>query len=442
MERLKARERFEPPPRSRGPDKLNGIRALLNQLNNPEKTFQIVHVAGTNGKGTTSAMIAGLLKQSGKQCGLYTSPHLMALNERFMIDGTPITREALAEAGTLVLDAADAMASGPYLSYFDVLTAIGLLAFRQAGVDWAVLEVGLGGRSDATNVTESKALAVITAIGLDHTQVLGNDLHTIAGEKMGIVRPGVPVVIGRQPFGLEDWLAERASEMDAHPVLSVRQPLEWIPGQPEQVVWKGVATHPLSLASGRKITTAMLDCAATALCAAGVLLGEPDPDDATARLREALSLAPPGRLDYREGVLIRDSTLPPFHRVVLDGGHNAPAIHLLAEHLRRWNFRDFTAIFTMQQDKLIPEVQEALKELLGDCGRLILPPPMTPRSPTGEALEAFIQSAAGGSPPPIIRANSLRETLFLANEKAETPLVITGSFWMVGDLMRELEFRK
>ena len=173
--------------------KLDRIRALLRHLGDPHERLRIVHVAGTKGKGSTSAMLASVFRQAGYRTGLFTSPHLSRVEERFQVDGRPVTPGEL----TVLLEDVRAAAARGRLepTFFEIATALGFLHFRRRGVEAAVIEVGLGGRFDATNVCRP-AVAVITSISFDHTRELGDRLASIAREKAGIVKPGRPAVSG------------------------------------------------------------------------------------------------------------------------------------------------------------------------------------------------------------------------------------------------------
>src|ERR1041385_4598144 len=165
-----------------------------SELGNPHKKYPIIHVAGTKGKGSVSALCASALQAAGYKTGLYTSPHLLDYTERIRINSEPISHEQMIE---LVEEVTPAVAKIPKLTTFEITTAIGFLAFAKNGGNAAVIEVGLGGRLDATNVVMPK-VSVITSISYDHTAVLGNTLSKIAGEKAGIIKPGVPVVSSPQ----------------------------------------------------------------------------------------------------------------------------------------------------------------------------------------------------------------------------------------------------
>jgi len=187
---------------------LDRMFALMEELGNPQSKYPIIHVAGTKGKGSVAALCAAALKAAGCKTGLYTSPHLWDYVERIQIDGEPISHEQLIQ---LVEDVRPAVAKIPKLTTFEITTAIGLLAFAKNGVDAAVLEVGLGGRLDATNIVTPK-VSVITSLSYDHMAVLGNTLAAIAGEKAGIIKEGVPVVSAPQATEALEVLRRVAKE--------------------------------------------------------------------------------------------------------------------------------------------------------------------------------------------------------------------------------------
>ncbi len=170
---------------------LDGMREVCARAGHPERSFACVHIAGTNGKGSTAAMVESIARAAKKRTGLYTSPHLARFAERIRIDGEPIDDGRLVRALRAALDL------GPSLTFFEVATLAAFLAFRDAGVELAVLEVGLGGRLDATNVVTKPLACGVTSIDLDHTELLGDTLVAIAREKAAIAKPGVPLVVSR-----------------------------------------------------------------------------------------------------------------------------------------------------------------------------------------------------------------------------------------------------
>ena len=190
---------------------LDRMFALMDALGEPQNAYPIIHVAGTKGKGSTSALCASALQAAGYKVGLYTSPHLADYCERIQIDASPLAHGQLA---ALVDEVRPAVARVPKLTTFEITTAIGFLAFARAGVDAAVVEVGLGGRLDATNVATPR-VSVITSLSMDHTAVLGSTLAKIAGEKAGIIKEGIPVVSSPQKAEALDVLERVARERSA-----------------------------------------------------------------------------------------------------------------------------------------------------------------------------------------------------------------------------------
>ncbi len=200
------------------------MKEACDKLANPERSFEVTHVAGTNGKGTVSAFLSAMQRASGKRVGLYTSPHLVRFAERIRIDGKPLEDDTLARLIHRVMDEA------PDLTFFETTTLVAFLAFEEAGVEHAVLEVGLGGRLDATNVIPPPKMAIITRVAYDHMEILGHDLRAIAMEKAGIIKEGSQVVVGRlHPHAL-DAISERVDEVGAT-LLPLGGP-EPIPGAP------------------------------------------------------------------------------------------------------------------------------------------------------------------------------------------------------------------
>lgn len=187
---------IEETPKFTTKNKLSHTKECLRRLGNPEKKFRVIHVAGTNGKGSTCAFLTSIFREAGYSCGLFTSPHLVTINERFQINEQNIDDDTFLAAFLKVRALADELvAEGSYHpTYFEMLFLMGMVIFADAGVDYVMLETGLGGRLDATTAVEEPAACVITSISFDHMQYLGNTIREIAGEKAGIIVPGVPVI--------------------------------------------------------------------------------------------------------------------------------------------------------------------------------------------------------------------------------------------------------
>ncbi len=211
MNYTEAVEYIESTPKFTKKNKPENTAELIKRLGNPERRMKVIHVAGTNGKGSVCAFLASILQKAGKRTGLFTSPHLVEITERFQINQVPVSHESFTDAFVRVKREIDAMIADGYAhpAYFELLFAVGLLLFEEAGVEYLVLETGLGGRLDATNLVERPAACVIASISLDHMEYLGDTVAKIAAEKAGIIKEGVPVVYdGRNPESEQVILAQ------------------------------------------------------------------------------------------------------------------------------------------------------------------------------------------------------------------------------------------
>lgn len=194
---------------------LDHTRRLLDRLGHPERGMKIIHVAGTNGKGSVCSFLNSMLMEGGYRCGLFTSPHLVKINERYLIDNRMVDDETFLRAFDRVMEAAKAaVAEGDaHPTYFETLLLMGMLIFREAEVDYLILETGMGGRLDATNVVEKPLACIVTSISLDHTEYLGDTIRQIAGEKAGIIKAGVPVIYDGHNREASSVIRARAEEL-------------------------------------------------------------------------------------------------------------------------------------------------------------------------------------------------------------------------------------
>ena len=206
---------IEETPKFTKKNSLEHTKECLRRLGNPQEKFKVIHVAGTNGKGSTCAFLTSILREAGYSCGLFTSPHLVKINERFQINEVNIDDDTFLKAFERVKVLADELvAEGSYHpTYFEMLFLMGMVIFAEAGVDYVTLETGLGGRLDATTAVENPAACVITSISLDHMQFLGNTVREIAGEKAGIIVPGVPVIYDGNDKDAAEVIAAKAKEL-------------------------------------------------------------------------------------------------------------------------------------------------------------------------------------------------------------------------------------
>ena len=415
--RLAVRRRFGVRPG------LGTMRALCAALGNPERELAAIHVAGTNGKGSVTAICEAALRTMGLRVGRYTSPHLVRVNERFVLDGREATDAELAGA----LDEVEAACAREGLepTFFEALTACAFVLFRRAGVHLAVLEVGMGGRWDATNVIEAPLVSVITHVALDHCAILGETLEAIAGEKAGIVKAGRPVVVGAMDARARAAIAARAAELgapfhDAAEEIRVSVSRRTIHGQTLRCESPSGA-YPAALT--RLAGTYQVENAATALCALERLgeQGLPVPPKAFAEALRTVSW--PGRCQ-----LISES--PP---TFLDGGHNPDALRALREALKSMHIRRRVALVCgFCADKA---VGEALREIAPLVSAAWAVPLSNPRGLAPGALAAELAAAGIAA---AIAMPSVEEGVEAATAWAEDnqgTVLICGSLFLVGEVL-------
>jgi len=307
---------------------LETIRLLLARLGNPERDFAALHIAGTNGKGAVAALCESVIREAGYPVARYTSPHLVRINERFFINGSPVGDGALASAAQEVGQEVSAVESehGVEVTFFECLTAVAFVLFRQAGVKLVVLETGLGGRLDATNVV-TPLVSVITRIGLDHCDWLGDTLEKIAGEKAGIIKPGRPVVCAAMPDEARVVIAQTAAQrnalfVDAPEAVSVSVTRSGLDGQTLKITTQNRNLPPVRLPLAGCFQAENV-CAAVAALEAAEACGLTFPDEAFVKGFERVCW--PGRFQLA-------SKEPP---VIVDGAHNPEGARALRQALKQ-----------------------------------------------------------------------------------------------------------
>lgn len=317
---------------------LDRVWRLLGALDNPQDRLPpVIHVAGTNGKGSTQAMIRAGLEGAGKSVHAFTSPHLARFHERIRLAGTLITEDALQEA----LEECERANGGKPITYFEITTVAAILAFSRSHADFTLLEVGLGGLLDATNVVDTPALTVITPVSIDHTQFLGDTVEQIAAEKAGILKRGVPCVVGPQTDAALDVIERRAARLGA-PLLVYGQ--HWHVGEENgRLVYQdetGLRDLPLPKLIGKH----QVQNAGMAIAALRHL------DMGDAALEAAVTQVTwPARMQrLKSGPLIEAA---PFGELWLDGGHNPAAGLALAEVMDRLPTRPTHLICGMLKTK-------------------------------------------------------------------------------------------
>ena len=405
---------------------LERFRELLRRVGSPHTAFRAVHVAGTNGKGSTTTLIAAVLREAGYRTACYLSPHLFDFRERIQIDGVPIPPEAFARQVARLKPEIEALAQDPrygQTTEFELITAAAFGYFAEQKVDVAVLEVGLGGRLDATNVIPPPLVAVITSIGFDHQEVLGHSLRQIAREKAGILKPGVPVVTGvTQPEALQ------AIEETAHGLgCTLHTVAKAAPAYARYTTdasglslwWPGRLLRGLRLALRGPFQQANAAVAATALRVLAEQ-GLAIPEEVLRRGLEQARL--PGRFQVlRLG--------PPPRVLVLDVAHNQDGARALAEALRA-TFPERKGLFVVGM-KANHDPREFLPPLRDRIGRLWVSQPRQSPRPVEELLAVarglgLEVEALPDIPQALARA--------LAQAEPEQPVVLTGSLLTVGEL--------
>ncbi len=386
---------------------LDNIAALLDRLGHPERAFTSVHIAGTNGKGSVTAMVDAALRAAGHRSARYTSPHLIDLSERFVIDGTPVSQQALVAAVADLQRTAEALVRDGTLTapptFFEVTTATAFELFRRAGVSVAAIEVGLGGRLDATNVLQPAATA-ITSIALDHERYLGSTIEEIAFEKAGIIKSGVPVVVGDLPPAAVTVIDRVARERGAEVVRTA--PLD------VQGFTIGLAgTHQRSNAAVAVKLLDVVDRRGIAVPRAAVAHGLERPDW-------------PGRLERR--------VLSGGREVLLDAAHNPAGAAALASYLTAQAGGPRPLVFGAMRDK---DASGMFAALLPAVSHLILTRASTERSAEPSDLEA--QARAIRDLPVTIEQSAAR-ALEIA-WRISPRIVVAGSIFLLGDVMKELE---
>jgi dihydrofolate synthase/folylpolyglutamate synthase len=408
---------------------LESVSRLLTALDHPERSFPAVQIAGTNGKGSTAAMLDAICRAASITTGLYTSPHLVSITERIKITGRDITRADFARHTATVRDAALALRdeTGALPTFFEQVTAIALCAFRDARVELAILETGLGGRLDATTAARATVVA-ITPVALDHQEYLGATITEIAAEKAAIIRRGVEAVIAAPQdadalavilarcretevtprFATQDVRVEGATS-DGRLRATFRTPLD---------VYENVS---LSLRGRHQLTNA-----ATAITLAETLRARGYAQLTHAAITVGLeSAAHPGRLELIAGT----------PHILLDGAHNAAGALALRAYLNEFARTPITLVFGAMRDKDLTEIANAL---FPAADRLILTQIDNPRATTTDALRALAPSSFDAAK--VFLASSSSEAFRVARETTprDGTICVTGSLYLVGEAKAQL----
>ncbi len=384
---------------------LERMENAVSALGHPERGCQVVHVAGTNGKGSTATMVASGLRAAGNRVGLFTSPHILEFRERYCLDGVPVSDEQWIAVWLDIEPLCDELE----LTFFEISALLAFELFKRAGCDYAVIEVGLGGRLDATNVVDP-AIAIITALAIEHTEYLGDTLELIAMEKLGIVKAGRPFVVnsGNKPVVFE--LAARVTEERNAPctvapiVSTVEQTAKY------QCFSVGGVAIELPLWGAYQVS----NCAAavTALQQLGVSNSDIQRGIASAALPARMQL-----VSYNS------------REILFDVAHNPQALEVLVDGLaQRFAGRPLHFLIGMMKDKDCAKAVGIIEEIAATISCFT---PSIPRSCPAEELAAYTKKGAAtvvGSPREAVER--------LGNDGV---IVVTGSFYTVADAMNGLE---
>ncbi len=402
---------------------LSRTQELLKKLGDPQKDMKFIHVAGTNGKGSTCAMLNSVLIAAGYKAGLYTSPYIVRFNERMQINGTPISDTELAELVELIKPIAESMEDKP--TEFEIITALAFLYYKRNGCDIVVLEVGMGGRLDSTNVIESPVVSVITGVAVDHTGVLGNTVAEIAVEKAGIIKPGCPVVYGGRDDVAFEVISKKAKECNSE---LVRTRLDTL------------TIHKMGI-DGTEFGYTYYISLRLSLC------GAYQPENAATVLETVRILNKHGFVikikHISEGLAnarwrARFELLSKDPCVVFDGSHNIQGVTAAAESIKRFFCNDgsrVTLLMGVLADKDYGDMVSILAPL---AERVFTIAPPSPRAlPASDLAAEFAQKGVNAAP-----ASGIEQGVAQAYEYAKTqnmPLVMLGSLYMYGEVYKNFE---
>ena len=403
---------------------LRNTELLLAALGDPQKSFPAVQIAGTNGKGSTAVVLDSICQAAGIKSGLYTSPHLISITERIKIHGQEISQEDFARHATEVRHVAEKLVGDGQLealpTFFEQVTAIALLAFRENQVRLAILETGLGGRLDATSVARAELVA-ITPIERDHEEYLGETIESIAGEKAAIIRPGSTAIIAPQPKKALDTILLRSKEVNVQP--SVDQCTVTVKGvtqdgrvrvtiETEQDRYENLLP---GLRGRHQVTNVSVAIRlAESLRARGLAISR------SAIIEGIETARHPGRLELWEG----------HPAILFDGAHNSSGTQALREYLDEFAHAPLTLVFAAMRDK---NLQEMAENLFPIASKLVLTRPDNPRAASLETLYEVASRMI--EPQRIFVANSPRDAVREAIEDtARDGLVcFTGSLYLIGE---------
>ena len=397
---------------------LDTIKHILANLNNPQDQYACIHIAGTNGKGSIASSLSTILISAGYKVGLYTSPHLVRFNERICINNTPITDE---EVVTSYLKVKEANKGVRQATFFEITTAMALNEFSRHKVDWAIIETGMGGRLDATNVLMPK-LSIISNISIEHREYLGNTIKQIAGEKGGIIKPNVPVVTGvKQNSAIK--VIQGLANANNSPLYRLGEAFRIRKNPDHTFSYFGIKQNWIKLKTGL-IGKHQADNAALVIAACEVL-NEQDVRLSSEIIKNGIENNKwPGRLE----IISREPL------VILDGAHNLVAAKLLAKYLSDLpRHLNLTLVLGILDDK---PYEAILKELLPKCRKVVLTSPKIDRALPVEELVPIAEKM--GCKIEAIPDVATAVISAIENAVSTDAICIAGSLYVVGEAKQAL----
>lgn len=401
---------------------LDTIKNILSSIGNPHKDLKIIHIAGTNGKGSVASALSTILTSAGYKTGMYTSPHLVHFNERICINNTPVSDDD-------VVQAYEAVKNVPVLdrepTFFEFATAMAFFAFAKHNVQWAVIETGMGGRLDATNIVNPD-LSIITNISLEHQEYLGDTIAEIAGEKGGIIKQGIPVITGVDQEDAVKTIKDIAGRLNS-PFYRLGESFNVFPGQNASFSYSGINNKwdglHTGLAGKHQVENAALVLAA---CEVLIQKGVKIPPE---KIKQGIvNNHWPGRLEV--------VSKSPF--VILDGAHNLAAAKKLGLFLsEELADRDITLIIGILDDKPYKEI---LESLVPACKKVILTHPKTGRAIDAETLSKAAKTLIKDVE--IIQDIDKAVIYAVENAGPKDAICIAGSLYVVGEAKEIIEKKK
>ena len=403
---------------------LTNMRAVMTRLGNPQDDLAMVHVAGTNGKGSTCAMLERALREAGYKTGLYTSPYIERYNERIRINGNPIEGEKLARLVERVWPVIETCReAGLCITEFELGTVLAFMAFAEEKVDAAIIEVGLGGRLDPTNII-NPLVSVITNVGMDHMHFLGDTIEKIAMEKAGIMKPDTPVVLGWQEENVRAVLEQAAKALDI-PVIEPQA--QRVRAAARSVVFD--AQTDVGMIEDLKVSLIGYHQAQNACAALGALsvLKERGYDRITEEVirRAFADVHWPGRLEY-------------FGDVILDGAHNEPGVRALCAYMDAWLKKEKTVLITgMMADK---DTDTMTRMLAPRVSCVIATQPAIPRAIAAQELAAVFEKQGASALAIAAPKAALERAREIAGE--DGTVLCAGSLYLIGEIRTLLRQEK